>query len=106
MKRKLLVISMFVICLAAVIGYFIIDYKNKSTDLEKEVVLYVQAKYPDTTLKNISSGYSLKGKGYYVDVIYNDEPNIRYTYMKIDNKITLNGTTNPEGKHMDPSFGK
>lgn len=104
MKKLWIFLIVLLLCLAAIVGYFMINYKNHTASLEKEVVAYVDAKFPNSSLKETTSGYSLKGKGYYVDVIYSDEPNIRYTYMKIDNKIKLYGTTNPEGKHMDPSF--
>ncbi|MEC0238353.1 DUF3139 domain-containing protein [Paenibacillus dokdonensis] len=110
LKKKLIVTVIIVVCIGGYLGYWgyskAHEYQLAISDLEKEVVAHLKEEYPKASIKEVESGYSTKGKEYYINIIYSDEPNVRYSYTKENNKIKLWGTTNSKGQYMDETFWK
>lgn len=108
LKKILIVTAIIVVCIGGYLGYqgYLKGHEDKLiiADLEKEVIAHLKEKYPNASFKEVESGYASKGKEYYITIVFNDEPGVRYSYIKHNNKIKLWGTTNSKGKYMDQSF--
>ncbi|MNO89126.1 hypothetical protein D3C76_805990 [compost metagenome] len=94
--------SLIIIC-----SYFsLTGLPNKKSEIANEVKTYLinERLINSDNIKEVNGSYSLKSGDYQAEVIYMDEPNVNYTYEKIDWKFALIGVSNLHGNHIDETF--
>ncbi|MFP4973931.1 DUF3139 domain-containing protein [Paenibacillus sp. CN-4] len=90
-----------------VVGYFsVTGLPHKKDEIEQEVKTYLmtEGSYQETDILDIKGVYSLKSTHYEAIVVYKDEPQVNYTYEKMNGSFKLVSTSNLSGKHMDGTF--
>ncbi|QDA29706.1 DUF3139 domain-containing protein [Paenibacillus polymyxa] len=108
-SKKRLFFIIGIVLLVLIIGfiyYFFNGSPNKKSDTATEVKTYLMTErtYKAEDFQEIDGVYSFKYKEYQAIVKFKDEPNVNYTYAKVNGKFKLVGTTNVQGKHMDSTF--
>ncbi|WP_054950142.1 DUF3139 domain-containing protein [Numidum massiliense] len=99
MKKSVVISVVLVgITVVAVFGYgFYFMLNGDPTELsalEKEVTTYLtkEKSYKKDELLKVEAGYNDKiAKGYHVEVVFRDEPDVHYLYWRKDDKISQKG---------------
>jgi hypothetical protein len=79
---------------------------HKKSQIASEVKEYLvhTRLYPAANIQEIRGGYSFKSGDYDADVLFKDEPDVNYTYAKVNGEFRLVGTSSLYGKHMDETY--
>lgn len=98
--------TLFAAGILVVAYFFVTGLPHKKYQIEQEVKAYLMSggSYKEADFHDIKGVYSLKSTQYEAVVVYKDEPNVNYTYEKMNGSFKLVGTSNLSGKHMDGTF--
>ncbi|OKP83675.1 DUF3139 domain-containing protein [Paenibacillus sp. P32E] len=108
-KRGLFIVLTILLAVILVGGYFFLTgLPQKKSEIANEVREYLinERSYSVDEIEKVQGVYSFKSDDYQATVRFKDEPNVNYTYEKIEGTYKLVETSNIHGNHIDETYNQ